>query len=240
MAISAPTLIYCAAGNQRFYEIATKAGFEYGARLPGTTYGPLYFADQDFHNPNRKAYMSALKEKNPTMASVLDLETEDQLTEVLDWAEEAAMYVKQHVMLIPKVFGIIPDLPRRIGGKDVILGYSVPTLYGGTQVPIWEFADWPVHLLGGSPQAQIEIWRYMSCLTDVISIDGNYHNKMAVRHCQFWVPGTATNCSNRYWPTLREADGKLWNDGNGGATYEAFRRSCINIMAAWGKLLGGA
>jgi hypothetical protein len=41
-------LIYCAAGNPRLYQIAHDAGYLYGARLPGTIYGPLHMADQEW------------------------------------------------------------------------------------------------------------------------------------------------------------------------------------------------
>jgi len=182
--------------------------------------------------PDRAAYMAALAEHRPYMATVLDLERADQLPEVLGWAEEAARHV-QVVMLIPKASGVITRLPRRIGGADVRLGYSVPTRYGGTFVPVWEFDGWPVHLLGGSPHKQMALRRYM----DVVSVDGNMSSKMATKFCGFWVPGTARYASDRWWPTLLEADGVRWGDGSNsaGGPDEAFRRSCENIMRAWRK-----
>lgn len=220
--------VYCAGGNPRFYEIATAAGFEYGARLPDTVYGPLFFADQEYKSPDRAAYMAALARHRPYMATVIDWMSEEQLPEVLDWSEEAAQYVK-YVVIIPKVMGGIGRLPRQIGGRDVVLGYSVPTKYGGTELPAWEFAGWPVHLLGGSPHKQMAIWRQMVCISDVVSADGNYAQKMAVEYSQFWTAGTATYARNRYWPRLDEAGEHVAQD----APYEAFRRSCANIMAAW-------
>ena len=231
-----PTLIYCAGGNRRFAEIAVAAGFRYGARLPDTVYtdvAPLWFADQDWKKPNRTAYMSRLAEHHPVQATVLDLESEGQLAEVLEWAEEASQYV-ECVVIIPKAFGIIERIPERIGSADVVLGYSVPTRYAGTQVPVWEFGDRPVHLLGGSPQAQMRLVHYLN----VASADGNMHQMFATRFCMFWVPGTAWYASNRWWPTIREANGGEKADG-GDHVYEAFRRSCENIMAAWRLLTGG-
>lgn len=218
-------LIYCADGNRRFYEIAKRAGFKYGAQLPGTIYGPLFFADQDWKKPNRKAYMQALAKHRPHMATVLDWECDDQLPEVLSWAEETAQFVGV-VVIVPKVIGGIARLPREIGGIQVCLGYSVPTKFGGTSVPAWEFAGWPVHLLGGSPHKQIELYHYF----DVVSADGNMMNKMAVQRCQFWVPGNARYANDYWWPSLQEADGEKWKTD---APYEAFRRSCENIMRAW-------
>lgn len=220
-------LIYCADGNSRFAQIAIDAGFLYGAQLPNTVYHPVYFADQDWKRPNRQRYMAALEKHQPHMASVIDLERQEQLQDVLSWAEEAAQWVNV-VMIIPKVFGIIPHLPRRIGGADVRLGYSVPTSHGGTEVPVWEFDGWPVHLLGGSPHAQMRLTHYLRAE----SADGNYANKMATRYCQFWTPGNA-KAENRYWPRLWETDGKRWEAD---APYEAFRRSCENIVEAWRKL----
>ena len=217
-------LIYCADGNARFAQIAIDAGFLYGAQLPNTVYHPVHFADQDWKRPNRQRYMAALAEHRPHMASVIDLESAAQLGEVLDWAEETAQWV-EIVMIIPKAFGIIPHLPRRIAGADVRLGYSVPTSHGGTEVPVWEFDGWPVHLLGGSPHAQMRLTHYIH----VVSADGNYANKMATQRCQFWTPGNA-RAKNRYWPQLREADGEMWGKD---APYEAFRRSCENIVKAW-------
>jgi hypothetical protein len=228
--VGIPRLIYCADGNPRFAKIALDAGFEYGARLPGSIGYPIVFADQDWKDPNRETYMSALSKHQPEIATVLDWERQEQRDEVLGWAEEAAQYV-QKVVIIPKVIGGIESLPRKVGGADIVLGYSVPTRYGGTFVPVWEFAGWPVHLLGGSPQAQMKLRYYL----DVVSADGNYANKMATRYCQFWIPGTARYAINRYWPTLREANGgENWPGED--APYEAFRRSCENIMAAWRQL----
>lgn len=225
-----PALIYSAGGNRRFMRIAVDAGFLYGAQLPDTIYpdiSPLWFADQNWKKPDRAAYMARLAEHRPMQATVLDLEREDQLGEVLEWAEEAAQYVER-VVIIPKAFGIIEWIPDRVGGADVVLGYSVPTRYAGTPVPVWEFGSRPVHLLGGSPQAQMQLTRYLNAS----SADGNYAMKMATRHCQFWVPGTARYASNRWWPTVREANGGVRVDGDD-LVYEAFRRSCQNIMAAW-------
>lgn len=233
-----PELIYCANGNRRFAEIAIDAGFTYGAQLPGTVYYSPEFVDQDWKKPDREKYMAALAEHRPRMATVLDWEYEEQLSEVLDWAEEAAQYVER-VLIIPKVIGGIPRAPRQLGGKQVVLAYSVPTKYGGSELPLWSFAGWPVHLLGGSPHRQMKIYNHMRCIADVVSVDGNMPNKMATRHCQFWTPGNARYASNRWWPTLREASGgELWGDGgaDADAPYEAFRRSCENIMMAWFNL----
>lgn len=221
-------LIYCASGNRRFADTAVAAGFRLGARLPGTVYtdvAPLHFADQDWKDPDRRRYFNAAAALRPRLMTVLDLERLDQLDTVLSWAEEAAR-IAETVIVIPKVCGATAQLPRSIGGKEMRLGFSVPTGYGKTDVPVEEFAGWPVHLLGGAPQAQM---RYALDM-DVQSADGNYAMKMAMTG-NVWVAGTFAGSAtrNRWWPYLRELGCHADDD----VPYEAFRRSCTNIAAAW-------
>jgi len=160
--------------------------------------------------------MAELAKHRPFIASVMDWERPDQLSNILEWAEDAAQYVEV-VMIIPKVIGGIAQLPRCIGGKSVRLGYSVPTKYGGTVVPYSEFHGWPVHLLGGSPHRQRRLGAFMS----VVSLDGNYAQMMAVRYNEFWYRSR--------WHELSDHGGNVAVD----APYEAFRRSCHNIVAMW-------
>lgn len=223
-------LIYCADGNKKFAEIAIDAGFLYGARLPHKgLHFPIYFADQDWKTPDRSRYMAELRKHQPQVATVLDCESLEQLPEVLEWAEDAATTVRR-VIIIPKASGVIGRLPHTIAGAEIVLGYSVPTSYGGTEIGLWEFEGWPVHLLGGSPQSQMRLCHYLR----VVSADGNMANKMAISRCQFWAPGNA-KAKDRYWPKLQEADGSAWGKD---APYEAFRRSCNNIVSAWATLRG--
>jgi len=207
-----PILIMCAGGNRRFAESAVAHGWRYGLRLPGTPYAPVYFADQDWRKPDRGRYLVALEKHRPAMATVLDLERSDQFDEVMNWASDAAQFVES-VIVIPKVCGIIDAIPENIGGTKVVLGYSVPTTHGGTSVPIWEFGSRPVHLLGGSPQKQMELAQYLN----VASTDGNMASKVASRVCKYWQRGK--------WVQLT---------GYGqDAPYAAFDLSMKNIMEAW-------
>lgn len=212
----ATELIYCADGNKRFAEIAIRHGFLYGSQMPHTVYFPPYFCDQNWKKPNRQKYMAALDRHRPRIATVLDWELEEQFDEVIGWAEEAAQYVDE-LVVIPKVTGCVYMIPSAIGGKSVRLGYSIPTKFGGTSVPAWEFGDRPVHLLGGSPRKQIEMSYYLN----VVSADGNYAQMMACRYAEFWEKGRWHNLLERI-----EGDGK-------DAMYGAFEISCKNIMAAW-------
>jgi hypothetical protein len=226
-----PTLIYCAGNNPTFCRIAVDAGYRYGARLPATTYAPVYFADQDYKRPDRQQYMTALARHRPCMATVLDWEEEKQYPEVLSWAEEASQYC-QRLIVIPKIPGSIARLPRQIHGREVVLGYAVPTAYGATCVPLWEFRGWPVHLLGGSPQRQMREWRYLSLCSDVVSADGNMANLQAHRG-RYW---SATPTRTGHWQQLHTTG----DTAREGANTRAFKHSCTQIYAAWCRLTGEA
>lgn len=219
------TVIFCAAGNRRFGEIALRHGLKYGAQLPATIYHAPYFVDQNWREPVRSTYMAALANHHPALATVLDWERAEQRDEVLSWAEEAAQYVTDSVIIIPKVSGTIADLPRVIGGKPVRLGYSVPTKFAATTVPQWEFVGWPVHLLGGSPGGQIKHARYLNAR----SADGNYTQKLALQFKQFFTAGATERGANRFYPKVEEIYGHIGED----AHYLAFELSCMNLRAAW-------
>lgn len=193
--------------------IAVNAGFYPGSQLPNTVYYPPHFVDQNWRRPDRARYMAGLAKHRPHMATVLDWERDDQLPEVLDWAEEAAQYVRQ-VVIIPKVHGGIARLPRTIGNAQVVLGYSVPTKFGGTDTQAAEFQGWPVHLLGGSPHRQMHVAHYLP----VISADGSMPSTMACR-AKYWDAG-------KWLPVEHGPD----------APYRAFALSCQHIMAAWERL----
>lgn len=231
-----PELIFCLAGNRTYMQVARECGFSAGARLPGTLYdchAPLAFADQDWNKYQRAraispaaaakcraSYMQAVAVARPRMASVLDWEYEGQLSEILDWAHEIAQYVER-IMLIPKVVKQIDRLPNEIGGRPIVLGYSIPTTHGGTKCGLSEFGGRRVHLLGGSPRQQLQaayLLREKASTAQLVSADGNMHHKSAGR-------GT-------YW------NGRNWkNDGaDATPTLEAFRRSCQSIVAAWGNI----
>lgn len=226
-------LIFCAAGNKRFAELAVRYGFTYGAQLPNTVYFDPEFVDQNWKAPNFRRYMEALKRYRPRIATVLDHEDTTSeggryvpMGEVLAWADEAARYVKEAVVIIPKVSGKIDQIPRTIRGKEVRLGYSVPTRYGSTTVPVEEFSGWPVHLLGGSPKKQIKL---LDTLT-VRSADTNYHQKLSVYGLFYDHSGSHHKSRNRWWPKIVDtAIGRVEKD----LPYAAFELSLMNMKAAY-------
>lgn len=226
-------LIFCLGGNRVYPALARAAGWHLGARLPITLYPehyPLAFCDQNWtayqkalkQSPerakrHRERYFETVAHVRPVMASVLDWERPEQLDEVLAWAETIAPHVER-VMLIPKVVGGVHLLPQEIGGKSVVLGYSIPTTHGGTKCGFREFDGRRLHLLGGSPRQQLLAARLLAEKAPsavLLSADGNMPHQAAGR-------GT-------YW------NGRVWkNDGaHKTTTIEALRRSLETIPAMW-------
>jgi hypothetical protein len=220
-------LIFCAAGNRRYVDLAVEHGFLPGAQLPGTWYQSLHFVDQDPNKPpTRRAYMRALKKARPVVATVLDIVSLKTLDIALSWAHEAAWWCDS-VVLIPKI-DCIGDLPRHVGKANTILGYSVETSHGSTSVPLYRFEGWNVHLLGGAPHTQMSLVALYPQI-EFVSADCNAIMKMAHKG-MFWANKSADYGRNRRWPTLREADGQRW-PGHG--PLEALRRSFEATSAAW-------
>lgn len=239
-----PETIYCADGNKRFASIAIEAGFTYGAQLPNTIYFTPEFTDQRWKEPDLEKYVEAVAIHRPRLATVLDWERWGQLGEIIQWGHEIAPHVQEAIIIIPKVRKGIEYLPRTIRGVPVRLGYSVPTSFGGTNVNLLEFLGWDIHLLGGSPIVQAQLAGLHlngNCLVEadrlnVVSVDGNYHQLMAIKYNQFFVPdGSARYAKNRFWPSLKEFYDKKWGDGSNkaDAPYKAFGNSCKTIAAMW-------
>lgn len=223
-------LIFTADSNRKYAARAIKAGMRYGARLPAKVYFEPYFVDQNWiavkHEPiiERRKYMAALAQHKPALATVVDLEHEDEYDTVVSWAVEAARHVSEAVIIIPKVHGIIPYLPRYVRGIPVRLGYSVPTSHGGTPVPYQEFSGYDVHLLGGAPEKQLALSRVMQ----VVSADNNKIMEWAGRN-QVWAAIPVTGAKNRRAPQLKEIGlGHIETD----TCYEALQRSAEAFVSA--------
>lgn len=222
-------LIYCGIGNEKLDSFAVQVGMHYGARLPIKRQLPfqIHFADQDWKNPSLDEYKKEIKEKKPNVCTVLDWERPEQEVEVYRWIEEISPLVNK-IIVIPKVSGTIDSIAKEYNGKEIILGYSVPTRYGATLIPIQEFKDRRVHLLGGSPRKQLALYDEM----DVVSVDCNYISMKATKFCEFW---TNKKGYTREWIAMKDVLGARLNDN----LYTAFFLSCVNYVEAWNNKVGG-
>lgn len=227
-------LIYCGVGNEKLDSLAVNVGIHYGMQFPARSMPrfPVYFADQNWKNPNREKYINWIAEYKPKIATVLDLERKNQFDEVISWADSVSRHVDK-IVIIPKVSGIIQRIPREINGKEIILGYSIPTSHGGTDVLVEEFSGWRTHLLGGNPQKQLDMYDRMKLLgIEVYSVDCNYISMKATNFCSVW---TRKLIRNRQWMDLQDIIGRKVEDG----VYTAFALSCASFVFAWHEKLNG-
>ena len=163
--------------------IAVTAGMSYGlrstARVPTCVSlfngrHDVQFIDNDFHDYDHAFHVNYVKQHRPRYATVRDIMTERQcqdagiefytLAQVLEFADEMRQYA-DNVIVIPK-FDCLYQIPA-----DLVLGYSIPTTYGGTPLPIEAFQGRPVHLLGGSWKQQRNALEILG--DDVVSVDNN-------------------------------------------------------------------
>lgn len=139
----------------------------------------MAFIDNEWHGYDHKVHLEAVEYAKPKYATIRDVLTKQQaadagvtfytLDQTVRMGEDVAEFA-DHVIVIPK-FDCLADLPREINGKPVVLGYSVRSSYGGTELPPSAFAGWPVHLLGGSWKDQRAILNILG--DDVVSMDNN-------------------------------------------------------------------
>lgn len=141
-------------------------------RLPGTRLG---FMDNEWHGYDHAAHVAAVAETRPKYATVRDVMTKAQceaagvgflpLEEILEMAQEVAQHA-DHVIVIPK-YDCLDKIP-----EEYVIGFSVPTSYGGTPMPASALRGRRVHLLGGSWKNQRA---YLDILgEDVVSLDNNH------------------------------------------------------------------
>lgn len=159
-----------------------------------------------------------VKRYHPKYATVPDL-SEQEVKQA-----DIARAIKQYEALQPycEIPLIVPKLPGQMAllPDEMAVGYSVPTSYGGAQYPIWELMNRRVHLLGGSPHEQMNYYRYISAIAEVISVDGNMAQKMAIQFAKFWQKGKWVEHPEH---GRRKADIYL----------DCWKRSCANIRQKW-------
>jgi hypothetical protein len=141
---------------------------------------PVTFVDNEWHDYDHAVHVDCVKRWKPKYCTTRDVMTQEQcdkagvefypIEQILEWAEELSEHA-ENVMLIPK-YPCLDRIPEKY-----MLGYSVPTSYGGTPLPSEMFKGRRVHLLGGSWKAQR---KYLALLGDsVVSIDFNHCSRIA-------------------------------------------------------------
>ena len=140
----------------------------------------LTFIDNPWHEYDHERHLDVVGAFGPKYATTRDLLTKKQAQEagvdyysfdhIMKWAEQVAG-LAENVIVIPK-YDCLDDIP-----PEYVIGYSVPSSYGGTPIPIERFRGRRIHLLGGSWATQL---KYLSLMKeDIVSVDFNLINKTA-------------------------------------------------------------
>lgn len=208
-------VIYCAGGNIKLARIAMEAGFLYGARSDDIrSLRCNGLVDINWLSYDWRRHIEVVAVHRPKYAVAPDILDVRETPRVLRLAEQLGEYCYK-VIIVPKVPNIVGYIPQAC-----IVGVSVPTTYSGFLPTLSELRGRKVHLLGGSPRQQRELWLYYSSAgIAVTSVDSNSHGK--------------ASDFGSYW------DGDRWCDRERDriGKYEAFRKSCQGIMRMW-RILG--
>ncbi|NET55977.1 MAG: GNAT family N-acetyltransferase [Symploca sp. SIO2E6] len=206
--IQLPLLFMCnGGGTSRYDHIASECGWRLGIQSFNRSNKPgwhMEMIDNQWGDDyDHSQHLELIKANKPLIATVKDIESVEQLREALKQAREIQQYCGR-VVLIPKVKSWLPS--------EYWLGFSIPTSHGSTSIePTW-FGDRPVHLLGGSPDAQAHYAKLMN----VVSLDSKYamHDNVAGKGKSAWQ---GHNCG------IRVVDG----------CYESFKVSLEKQKQYW-------
>jgi hypothetical protein len=124
------------------------------------------FIDINWRHYDFSRHLEAVKSARPYMTIAKDVLVGDNLEEIIDQAYQLNEYANM-VAIVPKDINIRHEMEDIIPAA-FILGYSLPSRYGGTPIEPKCFKR-PVHLLGGTPARQIALASAM----DVYSFDCN-------------------------------------------------------------------
>lgn len=206
-------LIFCAGNNKQHAEIAIKHGWLYGIRHDHVAYFKPHFIDINWKHYDWNEYLEIIRKHRPEMAMVPDYEKPDKegLLEKIAQMKEAGA---NDVLVCPKFVGAVDDIP-----DWCIVAISVPSSYAGFLPNPERMTGRKVHFLGGTPTAQMEMYRkYTAYGATVLSIDCNSFLK--------------ASHNGTYWEA-----GKWRNEGKRIDNIEAFTMSINNIRSSWNEII---
>ena len=188
-------IIYTIQGLDGTCCIAVQSGMKYGIQsrklLKVCPYAQqserhgVYFVDNHYKEYNHQMHLDVVMRFKPKYATTRDMIEERECVklgiqyydadQILSWADELAEHC-EHVIIIPKSPGYIRLIPDRF-----IIGYSIPTRYGGSHFPIELITNHRIHLLGGSWKKQLYYLHKMR--EQICSVDNNYIHHQARHGC---------------------------------------------------------
>ncbi len=158
--------------SKKVLSLAEKHGWLAGARytnlrdIKHIKNPEVCFIDIDWKNYSFEKHLNVVSNINPKLTIARDIESIKDLDRIIEEAYQLKRYAEE-VALVPKDPKLSKIMEKQIP-NDFIFAYSVPTKYGGTDIPIKNFTR-AVHLLGGRPDKQRELADQMQ----VVSFDCN-------------------------------------------------------------------
>ena len=156
--------------SRRAAAIAVRFGWLPGARYTNLrdarSFDRLGFLDIDWREYDFRRHLAAARSTRPLCTVAQDVVRRRDLPRIIDQAFDLAQYADE-VIIVPKDVCLARELDTAIP-EDFVLGYSVPSTYGGTRIAPHHFHR-AVHLLGGRPDIQ----RNLAEVMPVISFDCN-------------------------------------------------------------------
>jgi hypothetical protein len=195
------TVLLFVTHSKRVLSIARRYGWLPGARCTNLrdvrNIDRVGFIDIEWQRYAFDRHLEIVKDVRPLMTVAQDIEKRSNLKRILAQAEQLALY-STYVVIVPKdpaLAGKLNQIP-----SNFILGYSVPTKYGGTRIPPSSFKR-PVHLLGGRPDVQ----RRLADQMPVFSVDCNRFTLDAAFGDYFDGTGFRRHPKGGYERCLRES-----------------------------------
>jgi hypothetical protein len=176
-----PELFFC--HRYEFAVIADQLGFRLGTRSDHFDTNrvrrllnedfDIDFVDNDFEDPNKDRIEEIVEKTGADYVVLPDIYDCDDVNGVLEFGDELEHEYGTTPIVVPKCEFSWRRVPDRW-----LIGFSVPSGYGSTEIPITEFKNHRVHLLGGSHRNQIKFAnRAIDAGVDIFSVDGNAFSK---------------------------------------------------------------
>jgi len=158
------------AHSKTVIEIAARHGWKPAARYTNLrdvkTFDRLGFLDIEWKHYDFDTHLNITKQVCPLMTVAKDIEHPEEVGQIIDQAFELQQYAT-YVVIVPKHPKLGPHIEDLVP-TNFILGFSVPTRYGGSRIPP-EYFKRAVHLLGGRPDVQRRLAKHLN----VFSLDCN-------------------------------------------------------------------
>jgi hypothetical protein len=178
-----PELFFC--HRYEFCLVADQLGFRCGTRADEFETNriqqlldddiALDLVDNNFKDPDTQRLSSIVKKTGAEFVVLPDVYAVCELDQIIEYGKQLVSDFDVTPIIVPKCSIDESTIP-----PSWIIGFSVPSGYGETDIPVTEWTDHRVHLLGGSPRNQIQYANVaVDAGVDVFSVDGNSFAKAA-------------------------------------------------------------